>query len=68
LWAEAVGMLIVGDARNPLGVISERDVVAMLATGADPDATTASEAMTAYLISARPQDPLFDVAAQDDRP
>ena len=64
MWAEAVGLLIVGDARAPLGVISERDVVAKLARSADPDTTTAREAMTTCLISARPEDPLFDLAAQ----
>ena len=64
LWVESVGALVVGDAHHPSGVISERDVVAQLAQGADPDTMTAEEAMTNYLISARPGGPLFDVAAQ----
>ena len=64
LWAESVGVLIVGDTRDPLGVISERDIVTALAHGADPDATTVRDAMTTYLITARPEDPLFDVAGQ----
>jgi CBS domain-containing protein len=63
-WTESVGMAVVGDARHPQGVISERDVVAALAQGGDPDSMTAVEAMTTYIISARPEDPLFDVAGQ----
>ena len=38
MWAEDVGALVVGDARHPIGLISERDVVAELGQGADPDA------------------------------
>jgi CBS domain-containing protein len=63
LWTESVGALVVGDARCPVGVISERDVVAALAQGADPDTVTADEAMTRYVIAARLEDPLFDVAS-----
>ena len=37
LWLESVGALVVGDSHHPRGVISERDVVAELAQGADPD-------------------------------
>lgn len=36
LWPESVGMAVVGDAHHPRGGISERDVVAALAQGADP--------------------------------
>lgn len=65
LWSHSVGMVVVAeDARHPRGVCSERDVVAALARGADPDAMTAAEAMTGYVISARPEDPVFDVVFQ----
>lgn len=64
LWAESVGVLVVGDKRHVLGVISERDIAAELAQGADPDVKTAREAMTGYVIFARPDDPLYDVAGQ----
>ena len=57
-------MAVVGDAHHPRGVISERDIVAALAPGADPDTVTAAEVMTTYLISARAEDPMFDVALQ----
>lgn len=64
LWEESIGALVVGSPHHPLGVISERDVVGALAVGADPDVLTAGEAMTAYVISARPDDPVFDAASQ----
>lgn len=62
LWLESVGALVVGDARRPLGVISERDVVTQLARGADPYTTTAAAAMSPHMMSAGPHDPLFDIA------
>ena len=64
MWAEDVGALVVGDPRHPIGLISERDVVAELGQGADPDAKTAEEAMTNYVVSARLGDPLFDAASE----
>lgn len=64
LWSESVGILVVGNERHPLGVISERDVVSELAQGADPDRRSARDAMTAYLISTRREDPISDAAAQ----
>ena len=64
MLSEAVGILVVGDERHPLGVISERDVVTQLAQGADPETRTAREAMTSYLISIRREDPIYDAAGQ----
>jgi CBS domain-containing protein len=51
LWTESVGALVVGDARHPVGVISERDVITALAQRADRDAVTAGDAMIRYVIS-----------------
>jgi CBS domain-containing protein len=64
LWIESIGMVVVGDLHHPIGVISERDIMTALAQGADPDVVTAEEAMTKYVISARPEDPLFDAAGR----
>lgn len=63
LWLESVGALVVGDEREPLGVLSERDVTAQLGRGADPDRVTVADAMTANVISVRPGDPLLDAAS-----
>jgi CBS domain-containing protein len=64
LWSESVGMAVVGDVDHPRGVISERDIVSALAQGGDPDTMTAADGMTTFMISARPHDPLFDIASQ----
>jgi CBS domain-containing protein len=62
LWAESVGAAVVGTADEPIGILSERDIVVALGDGKDPDAVTASEVMTAPVIAARPEDRLVDVA------
>jgi CBS domain-containing protein len=62
LWEESVGVAIVGTANEPLGIVSERDVVAALGQGKEPEAVTAEEIMASPVIAARPEDPLLDVA------
>lgn len=62
LWEEDVGAAVVTYARRVLGIISERDVVAMLARGANPEVVEAREAMTRPVISAHVDDPMLDVA------
>jgi CBS domain-containing protein len=62
LWAESVGAAVVGTADEPIGILSERDIVVALGHGKEPDAVTASEVMTAPVIAARPEDQLVDVA------
>lgn len=64
LWSSSVGILVVGDARHVVGLVSERDVVTQLAQGADPDTRTARDAMTPYFVSARAEDPIYDAAGQ----
>jgi CBS domain-containing protein len=64
LWVENVGALVVGDPAHAQGMISERDLVAQLAQGADVDAVTAGEAMTTNLVAARAGDTLGDGAYQ----
>jgi CBS domain-containing protein len=62
LWEAGVGAAVVpGEGTAIAGVISERDVVAQLAVGADPDRVTAAEAMTRNVVSAQPADPVLDV-------
>lgn len=64
LWLESVGVLIVGDEREPAGVLSERDIVTKLAQGADPDTTHVRDAMSSTLISTRAEDPVLDAALE----
>lgn len=62
LWEAGVGAAVVsGEGTAITGVISERDVVAQLAVGADPDRVTAAEAMSRNVVSAQPADPVLDV-------
>jgi CBS domain-containing protein len=46
LTEEEVGLLVVSGPEGMLGVISERDIAAALADGADPDVVPASDVMT----------------------
>jgi CBS domain-containing protein len=62
MWIESVGALVVGDEHLPLGVISERDLVAKVGQGADLDTMTAEETMTRCVVSARVGDSLCDAA------
>jgi CBS domain-containing protein len=62
LWEESVGVAIVGTANEPVGIVSERDVVAALGQSKDPEAVTAEEIMASPVIAARPEDRLLDVA------
>lgn len=62
--AEGVGSLLVGDPGEVLGIITDRDLVAALAAGADPHVVPARAAMHEVVVSARPGDRLFEVAFQ----
>ena len=63
LWSESVGaVVVVGAGGRAIGVLSERDIVKALATGSDPDLSTAGQVMTDTVISVRPDDVLLDVA------
>jgi CBS domain-containing protein len=68
LTEESVGVAVVvahhelGRGAHAVGVISERDVVAALADGADPDEIWAEDVMTEDLASAAPDDPVLAAA------
>lgn len=64
LFAQDIGLVLVTDANVPVGVLSERDVVAALARHADPVATTAGSVMTGHIIAAEATDTLLDAASQ----
>lgn len=64
LYGHSCGVALVGDETHCEGVISERDIVAEIAKGTDLDSCPAKQAMTAYVISAHEDDPVFDVASQ----
>lgn len=57
-----IGAVIVGTAKRAVGILSERDIVSSLASGADPDETTTARAMSSDLVSVRPADVVYDAA------
>jgi CBS domain-containing protein len=58
----AVGALVVVGPGGDVGVLSERDIVAALAAGADVDTARAGDIATRHLVTAAPSDRLDDVA------
>lgn len=51
LAEESIGAVLVRDPHAPVGIVSERDVVAALAEGVDPDRERARDVMTPDLAS-----------------
>lgn len=64
LYADTIGALAVLGEHGIVGVLTERDLVDALAKGADPDIATVADHLSAPVISARPADPVLDVALQ----
>lgn len=62
MWHNDIGSVVVGDPARPVGVVSERDVVAQVARGVDLDALTAGQVMTPHVVTARVGDPLSEAA------
>lgn len=54
---ESIGAAVVRGT-DPLGVLSERDIVRALSEGADPDQERAGEVMTEEVASVAPAEPL----------
>jgi len=65
LAERGVGIVGIGRPDAPLdGVVSERDVVAALAAGADPDVTTAADIEVGHIYYIDPTTTLDEVAAE----
>ncbi|MGO9558873.1 MAG: CBS domain-containing protein [Acidimicrobiales bacterium] len=62
MWTESIGVIVVGTASHPVGILSANDVVAKIARGADPDVITVEQAMTKSVITARLEDLVHDAA------
>lgn len=61
LAAGDIGAVVVDSPASPVGVISERDIVAVVANGGDVAAIQAGEIMTGDLVVATPQDSIESV-------
>jgi CBS domain-containing protein len=64
LYGEGVGAVLVGAPDDLLGVLSERDVVRLVAHGGDPSTTSVRDAMTAPVVRLDLADTLLDAAVQ----
>jgi CBS domain-containing protein len=58
-----IGAVLVETSGGPVGLVSERDVVAAVAAGEDPEDRQVADVMTTDLVTARPADPVAAVAA-----
>jgi CBS domain-containing protein/acyl dehydratase len=62
LRAADVGSLVVVDAGEPVGIVTESDVVGLVADGVDPESTPVSALMSGPLVTASPDTPLHEAA------
>ena len=63
LVAGEIGAVLVTAAGEPTGLVSERDIVAVVAGGSEVDTEQAAEIMTTDLVTAAPTDSIADVGA-----
>lgn len=66
LAADEIGAVCVTESGRLIGIVSERDVVAHLATGADPGHLTAGDVMSNDLVAAHPEDTVLEAALRMD--
>ena len=64
LEANGIGAVAVLDGTALVGLLSERDVARALAHGAQPDIDATETWMTRSPVTARPDDPILEVALQ----
>lgn len=62
LTRAGIGAVLVEDAGEPVGIMTERDVVRALAEGADPEDVWAADLMTPRTLIAAPDDVISSVA------
>jgi CBS domain-containing protein len=64
MWRQQTGSLLVADNGNLIGIITERDLLRVIALGADPDKTSVDDAMTVEVFTVPPDMPLQDAARE----
>lgn len=57
-----VGRLVVTEGGRPVGIVTERDLVKVIAEGRDPASTKISEVMSSPLITIEPSSPMKEAA------
>jgi CBS domain-containing protein len=63
MWEQQTGSLVVTDADELVGIITERDILKAVATGVPLEGTRVSDAMTKEVVSAHPGMSLREAAA-----
>jgi len=64
LAADEIGIVLVRAPGRPSGLLSERDLVTVLADGGDPERIQAADVMTTDLVTAAPTDSIAEVGAR----
>lgn len=62
MWKHQTGSLLVMDGETLAGIITERDLMKAVASGADLDATPVSAVMTSTLVTVTPETPVTEAA------
>lgn len=62
LTADEIGAALVVRDGVLVGVVSERDLTAQLASGTDPTKLTAGDVMTQHLVTVSPEAPIYEAA------
>ena len=62
--AASIGCIVIGTAEAVEGVVSERDIVRLVASGRDPDTVTVGELETKHLMWTTPESSVGDVAEE----
>ncbi|MCW0212127.1 MAG: CBS domain-containing protein [Pseudonocardia sp.] len=64
LMADEVGVVLVDGPHGTVGIVSERDVVVLVATGGDLDSTQVHDVMTTDIVWADVEDTIRSVSAR----
>jgi CBS domain-containing protein len=62
MWRQQTGSLVIVDGGSVVGIVTERDIMRVIASGKDVDAVSVGEAMTADVITTGPDTPIRDAA------
>ncbi len=64
MWRQQTGSLLVMDGSRLAGIVTERDLLRMVALGADPATATVDEAMTTEVFTVTPDTPIQEAARE----
>ncbi|MEA2433875.1 MAG: hypothetical protein QOG54_1332 [Actinomycetota bacterium] len=62
MWQQQTGSLLITEGDNLQGIVTERDIMRVVAEGTDPHTVTLKEVMTTDVVTTRPDTSLKDAA------